>query len=99
MADSVILGRPFPTANLRTIDSVLVSVTSASDLHIAEFFFGMRADPLQFRYAINRVDCETEPVRLVVDGQLHRRVDVAFLLVTSHMQVAVVGAAVGEAVN
>ena len=59
----------------------------------------MRADPLQFWDAVNRVDRETEPVRLVVDCQLHRRVDVAFLLVTAHMQVAVVCAAIGETVN
>ena len=59
----------------------------------------MRANPLQLRNAVNRVDGETEPVRLVVDCQLHGRVDVAFFLVTSHMQVAVVCAAVGETVN
>src|SRR5271166_1550462 len=82
--------RPLPTANVRTVDPILVSMTSACDLEIAEFFFGVRADPLQFRDAVNRVDRKTEPVCLVVDRQLHWRVDVAFLLVTAHMQVVVV---------
>jgi hypothetical protein len=40
-------------------------MTSACDLAIAEFFFGVRADPLQFWDAVNRVDRETETVRLV----------------------------------
>jgi len=72
---------------------------SACNLEITEFFFSVRADALQFRNAVNRIDRKTEPVCLVVDRQLHRRVDVAFLLVTAHMQVRVVCAAVGEAVN
>src|ERR1700757_335061 len=59
----------------------------------------MRADPLQSRDAVNRVNRETEPVRLVVDCQLHRRVDVALLFVAAHMQVAMVCAAVGETMN
>ena len=90
---------PLPTADLRTVDSVLVSMAPACNLAIAEFFFGMRANPLQLRDAVNRVDCETEPVGLVVNCQFHWRVDVALLFVTAHMQVSVVRAAVGEAVN
>ena len=59
----------------------------------------MRPDSLQFRDAVNRIDGETEPVRLVVDRQLHRRIDVALLLVTPYVQIPMVGAAVGETVN
>src|SRR5271165_1415378 len=39
-------------------------MTSACDLAIAEFFFGVRSDPLQFWNAVKGIDCETEPVRL-----------------------------------
>ena len=59
----------------------------------------MRADALQFWDSVNRVNRKTEPVCLVVDCQLHRRVDVAFFLVTAHVQVAVIVAPVGQPVN
>src|SRR5271167_134167 len=96
VAPSFLPARPLPTANFRTVDPVLVSMTPACDLAIAEFFFGVRADPLEFRDAVNRVDRETEPVRLVVDCQLHWRVDVPFLFVTPHVHVLMVRAAIGE---
>ena len=91
--------RPFPAANLSAVDSVLVSVTAACNLAIPEFLFGVRADSLQFRDAVNRVHGETESVRLVIDCQLHRCVDVALLLVTPYVKVPMVRAAVGETVN
>ena len=78
---------------------MLVSMMAACNLKFAEFLFGVRADPLQFWNAINRVNSQTKPVRLIVDRQLHRRVDVALLLVTANMQVVVICAAIGETVN
>ena len=96
---STLVGRPLPAANLGTVHSMLVSMMAACDLKVAKFLFGVRADPLQSRDAVNRVDRKTEPVRLVVDGQFHRRVDVALLLVTANMQVVVICAAIGETVN
>jgi len=51
------------------------------------------------RHYENRVDHETEPVRLVVNCQFHRRIDVALLFVAAQMQVPVACAAVGETMN
>src|SRR5271165_6272216 len=93
------LVRPLPPTDLRAVDPVLVSMAAACDLAVAEFLFGMRADALERRDSVNRVNGKTEPVGLVVNGQFHRRVDVAFFFVSPHMQVTVVGAAIGEAVN
>ena len=45
------------------------------------------------------VDCEVEAVGLVVDCQLQRSVDAAEFLVAAHVQVVVIGSAVGELVN
>jgi hypothetical protein len=36
---------PLPSADLKAVDSVLVSMASACDLAIAEFFFGVRDEP------------------------------------------------------
>ena len=85
----MILVRPLPTANLRTVDPVLVCVTPACDLEIVEFLFGVRADPLQFWDTVNRVHGKGEAIDLIVHGQLHRCVDVALLLVPAYMQILV----------
>ena len=96
---SLLVVRPLPTANLRAVDSVLVSMVPACNLAVAKLLFSMRPNPLQFRNAVNGIDGETEPVRLVVNCQFHRRIDVALLLVAAHVQVPVVCPAVGETVN
>src|SRR5215470_3720977 len=96
---SLLVVRPLPTTDLRAVDSVLVSMMAACNLAIPESLFGVGADSLQFRDAVNRVDGETESVRLVVDCQLHRCVDVPLLLITPYVQVPMVCAAVGETVN
>ena len=44
-------------------------------------------------------DGETEPVDLVLDGKLQHCVDVALLLVASHVQIAVVRSPVGQPVD
>ena len=77
---------------------MLVGVGPASDLLVAEFLPGVAPDPLQPGDAVDGVDGQAEAIGLVVDGQLHRRVDVAFLLVSAHVQRLVL-AGVGQAVN
>lgn len=89
---------PLPTANLRIVDAMLVRVAPACNLAIAEFLFRVGPNPLQRRNAVNRVDCQTEPVGLVIDRQFHWRVDISLLLVTAHVEVAVIRATVRESV-
>src|SRR5246127_3850214 len=47
----------------------------------------MGPNSLQVRNTINGVDRQTEAINLVVNGQFHRRVDIAFLFVTAHVNV------------
>ena len=77
---------------------MLVGVGPARNLLVPEFFLGVAPDSLQSWNAVNCVDRQAEAINLVVDGQLHWSVDVAFLLVTPHMQ-SLVLSAVGQAVN
>lgn len=58
------------------------------ELHAAKFFLRMCALKLQYRYPADNVD-----------GEFERYVDVALLLVASHMQIAVVRTQVGHPVN
>jgi len=71
----------------------------ALKLVITEFLFSMPSNPLQFLHAVNGVDGEAEAVGLIVNCQLHGSVDVSLLLVTTHVQVPVICAAVSETVN
>src|SRR5262249_24801466 len=88
------LERPAPPEYLGFVDAMLVGIQHASDLHILELLLGVRASCLEFRHAVYHIDRESEPVDFVVDGQLHRGVDVAVFLIPAYVQVLVVGSVV-----
>src|SRR5688572_468582 len=91
--------RPFPLIDLGLIDAVLVGVVLALDLHITQYLLGVGAGSLQGGYAVDDVDGDAEAVDLILDGQIERRVDVALFFVAAHVQVVVIGAPVGQAMN
>ena len=66
---------------------------------LRHFLLDVRAGHLQCRNAVDHVDGQAEAVDLVLDRQFQRRVDAAFFLVAAHVEVLVVGAAVGQAVD
>src|SRR5262249_25179973 len=90
--------RPSPSCDIRTVDTVFICVSPALDLAFPEFFLCERVDSFQAGNSINDVDRDAEAVDFIVHRQLHRRVDVALLLVATHVQALVV-AGVGKAVN
>src|SRR5271165_722257 len=90
---------PAPPGGFRSVDPMFIGVSPASDLPVAEFVLGMCANGLKFGNAVDGVNCKTEAVGFVVDRKFHWCIDVPFLLVTAHMQVLVVGAAIGQPVN
>src|SRR5208337_5665398 len=90
---------PRPRGNIRLIYAVLVRVVQALNLDVAELFLGVSADPLKSRHAIDHVSGQAVAVDLVFNGQLHRRVDVALLLVSADVHALVVFAAIGQPVN
>src|SRR6266511_3237563 len=68
--------RPCPLIGLGLVDTVLVGVALAVDLHVAQLLLDVRAGHVQARDPIDDVDREAEAVDLVADGQIERRVDV-----------------------
>ena len=78
---------------------MLVGVIAAIRLHIAEFLLRMTPDSLKPRSAIDDVDGQGEAIDFVVDGQFHRRVDIALFLVPAYVPIGVVGPAVRQPVN
>src|SRR5262245_50198830 len=59
----------------------------------------MRAGNAKLRNAINHVDREAKPIDLVLDRQVQRGVDVTLLLVTAHVQIAVIRPAIRESMD
>jgi hypothetical protein len=73
---------------------MLVSVIPAGNLLVPISLLRMRPDLLQPWSPVNRPNRKREAIDLIVDRQLHRRIDVAFLLIAAYMYVAVILAAV-----
>ena len=78
---------------------MFIGVSAARDLSVTEFFFRMTANGLKQGHPIDSVNRQTEAVGLVVDGEFHGCIDVPLFLVTSDMQVLVIGTPIGQAVN
>src|SRR6266581_3530400 len=87
---------PRPLIDLGLVDPVFVGVALAVDLHVAQLLLDVRAGDPQALHPIDDVDREAEPVDLVTNGQIERRVDVALLFVAAYVQVLVIGAPVGQ---
>src|SRR6056297_1560403 len=90
---------PAPAADLWHVHSVFMCILSTVYLPVAQRLLGVSAARLQPRHPVDGVNGQAEAVHVVLDGQFHRGVDAAFFLIAAHMQVAVIMAAIGEAVN
>src|SRR5437660_11097375 len=93
------LARPLPVYDLRFIGTVFVGVIAAGDLFVSEIILGMGAGHLKARHPISRFDCDAKAVDSVTNRQLESRVDAALFLITAHVQIVVIMAAISEAMN
>jgi hypothetical protein len=91
--------RPLPGLNVGAIDAMLVSVVPALNLQIVEFLFCVSSDSLQFRNAVNRIDCQAEAIDLVLDGQIEWCVDVSLFLVAANVHVVMVCTPISQAMD
>jgi hypothetical protein len=55
--------------------------------------------PLKLRRTTDYLDRQGKAVNLIIDRQLHRRINIALFLVSPHVHVAVAGATICQAVN
>src|SRR5262245_43589833 len=72
--------RPLPVPEFGLVDAVLVGIVLAVDLEVAKLLLRMCSAGLELRHAINHVHGQREPVDLILDGKLERRVNVPLLL-------------------
>src|SRR6266542_7066016 len=89
---------PLPVGVLGPIQAELISILFASDLLVHQRLANAGAFDAETGHPINGVDGEAKAISLIADGQLQRRVDVALLLITAHVDVVLSWPAVGEAV-
>ena len=66
---------------------------------VADRLFGIRGAGSEPRDAVNDIGHEMEPVQIIQDRHIERRRRGAFFLVAAHVEIGMVGAAVGEPVN
>ena len=94
-----LLQRPLPFPVLLGINAVLVGIIDRVDDLPLQPIHCMRSPLLEVRHAVDYVDGEVEAVYLVQDRQLQRRIDVALLLVATHMEVVVIRAPISQLVD
>src|SRR5271163_1475509 len=90
---------PFPGRDVGPVDAVLVRVLLARNLLVGKLLANTGGGGAQAGDAVDGVHGQGEPVRLVADGQLQRRVDVALLLVAAHVEVVLTRPAVCQPVD
>ena len=71
----------------------------ANDLLVAQILTNTGSCDVETGHPVDGVNGQAEAVRLVANGKLERRVDVAPLLVSADMDVVLVGPAVSEPVD
>jgi hypothetical protein len=90
---------PRPLIDLGLVHPILVRIIHTVDLHVAQHLFGVGAGDLQGRHAINHIDSQTEPIDLILNSQIQRRVDVSLFLVTAHVEILVIGTSIGQTMD
>jgi len=87
---------PLPICDFWSIQAELIGVVLAVDLLVARVLTNAGSCDLETGHPVDRVNGQAEAVRLVANGKLQRRVDVALLLVSADMDVVLVGPAISE---
>src|SRR5215471_3010087 len=93
------LVRPLPAGNIGPIGTVLERVVLTGDLVIVKFRQGRTANPLQSWDVLNRIHSQREAIDLILDRQFQRSIDVAMFLITVDVEIGMVRATVGQAVD
>ena len=93
------LERPFPVDDLGCIDPFPVGMVLTVDLQVPKRVPGMRPTRLKGRNAVDCVHRQSKSVDLVLDGQFHRRIDVALLLVAADVEIIVVVPPISQAMD
>ena len=93
------LVRPFPVADFRQVVAVFADVLFVLDEFVAQQLFEVRIYGTQTRDAIHNIAGKMKAIEFIEHRHIERRGGGAFFAVAVDVEVRVVGAFVGEAVN
>jgi hypothetical protein len=91
--------RPFPITDFRQVVSMFADVLFVLDELVAQELFEMRPDALQARDAVDNVARKMKSIQIVENGHIERRGCGSFFFVSADVEIVVIGAAIGEAMN
>ena len=91
--------RPFPVADLRHIVAVAGDVLFVLDELVAQKLLEVGAPALQPGHAVDHVAGQMEAVEIVQHRHVERRGRGAFLFISPHVQIVVIGAPISEAMD
>lgn len=91
--------RPLPFRELRLVVTFPKREVEILNDLVLHQFLNMSSRHLKLGHAVDDIDDQVEAVDLIANGQFHRRVYVAILLVAAHMNIAAVGTAIGQPVD
>src|SRR5208283_905570 len=90
---------PVPVRDVLRIDTELVRVVLAFYLLVEQKLPNIGSSNVESWDPVDRVDRQAEAIRLVLDRQLQRGVDISHLLVAADVDVVLCRPAIGELVN
>lgn len=90
---------PSPAADLRRVLTVLVDILFVIDESVADRLFGICGSGSQLRHPVDDVLDEIKTVDVVEDAHIEGRGGCPLFLITADVQVFVVGAPVGQAMD
>src|SRR5215831_3814122 len=90
---------PLPICDVGTIHAELVGVLFTRDLLVDEGLANAGAGYTESGHPVDGIDGQAEAVGLIADGKLQRCVDISLFLVAAHVDIALTGPAVGEAMD
>jgi len=76
-----------------------VSVVLGVDLMVEQRLADAGSRNLEAGYSVDRINCEAEAIRLILDSQFQRRVDVPLFLVTTYVDIVLTSPPICEPVN
>ena len=88
-----------PIRNTLRIDAELVSVALSVYLMVEQLLADAGSLDLEARHSVDRVNGEAEAIRLILDRQFQRRVDVPFFLVATYVDIVLACPTICEPVN
>src|SRR6266849_6416295 len=90
---------PLPIRDVLRVDAELVCMALGRYLMVEQRLANAGSRDLEAGHSVDGVNCQAEAIRLVLHGQFQWRIYVPFLLVATHVDVALARAAVCEPVN